>query len=328
LDIRYTALDLRAPEKCRFKYRLDGVDSDWVDANTHRTAHYNNVAPGAYHFHVLACNKDGVWNDTGASLDLELRPHLWQTWWFQSLAVAALVGTVVGIVRFILGQKMRQKLALLEMRHSLERERVRIARDLHDDLGSGLTHIVFQSEILASRNMAPGETQRRSRTIAEAAAETVKSLDEIVWAVSSRHDTLDSLLQYLSQFAAELFNETGISLTLDLPAEPPPIPLNAETRHNIFLAVKEALNNSLKHSHARRVELSVTVRGVELRIAVSDDGVGGVDANRLADHQRDGLANMRQRVRELSGTLSIESPPNQGTCIAMILPLQNPVANP
>jgi hypothetical protein len=164
LDIRYCAPDLRAPEKCRFKYRLDGVDPGWIDADTHRTAHYSDVGPGTYRFCVLACNKDGVWNETGASLGLELWPHYWQTWWFRSLVVAALIGAVGGVVRLILWQKMRQKLALLEMQHSLERERARISRDIHDDLGATLTQITLLSE-LAQReaNQPPKVGHGRNR---------------------------------------------------------------------------------------------------------------------------------------------------------------------
>src|SRR5579884_3214047 len=143
LEFRYTALSLTAPEKNRFAYKLDGVDHEWIEGGSHHSVSYYNIYPGHYHFRVVACNNDGVWNQTGAVLAFVLLPHFWQTWWFRGLIVLAGVVLVGGTVRYISWRKWRQKLALLELQHSLEQDRARIARDIHDDLGSTLTQITL-----------------------------------------------------------------------------------------------------------------------------------------------------------------------------------------
>jgi len=146
LEFRYTTLNLQVPENSRFKHQLEGIDSDWVEAGGSRTAHYNNVYPGAYRFRVLACNKDGVWNLTGASLAIVLRPHVWQTWWWQGLAAFLVVGGATGAALYVARRRMRRKLELFEQRVAIEKERGRIAKDIHDDLGSSLTRIMMLGE--------------------------------------------------------------------------------------------------------------------------------------------------------------------------------------
>ena len=195
LDIRYAALDLRAPEKCRFRYRLDGVDSDWVNADTRHTAHYNNVSPGDYRFHVSACNKDGVWNESGASLNLALRPHFWQTGWFRMLALAGLAGLAGGSARLITQRKMQRKLELMERQHALERERGRIAKDIHDDLGSSLTRIMLLGQRAKGELAERKEVGAHLEKIVDFSRGTIQAMDEIVWAVNPRNDNLDSFCQ-------------------------------------------------------------------------------------------------------------------------------------
>jgi ligand-binding sensor domain-containing protein/signal transduction histidine kinase len=327
VEFHYTCPDLRWPERLRFRYQLAGSDADWSDAGAQRVAYYGRLAPGEYQFRVMAGGASGEWREAEAGLRFIVVPLWWERASVRvaSLALGAL--TLGGAAWLTARARGRRKLARLQLQQARESERIRIARDLHDDLGASLTHVVLQSEMLASRAAAGEEAPRRARTIAEAAAEAVKSLDEIVWAVSPRHDTLDSLLQYLSQFAGELFEDSEVSLTLELPPEPPAIPLSAETRHNVFLAVKEALNNTLKHSQARHVRLRVVVREAAMEIEVADDGVGGVDPTSVAGRRRDGLPNMQQRLTALGGSLRIESPPKQGTRVTMVVPLQQPAAN-
>jgi ligand-binding sensor domain-containing protein/signal transduction histidine kinase len=312
LDIRYTALDLRAAEKCRFKYRLDGIDSDWVDAETHRSAHYNKVAPGAYRFHVLACNKDGVWNETGTSLGLELRPHFWQTWWFRTLALAVLVGLTGGSARFVTQRKMQRKLELAERKHAIERERGRIAKDIHDDLGSSLTRIMLLGQ-RAESNLAEREkVGLYLKKIIHFSRDTIQAMDEIVWAVNPRNDNLDGLVGYLNEYAAQLFQDTNIRCRLQMPITSQ-LTLPSEVRHDLFLAFKEALNNVLRHSLASEVHVQVFHTDSTVNIIIDDNGCGFDPAQGQNSRPGNGLRNMRKRLETLGGQMEIITRPGHGT---------------
>jgi ligand-binding sensor domain-containing protein/signal transduction histidine kinase len=312
LDIRYTALDLRAPEKCRFKYRLDGVDSDWVNAETHRAAHYNNVIPGTHRFHVLACNRDGVWNETGAYLDLELRPHLWQTWWFRTLAVAALIGLASGSARLITQRKMQRKLELMERKHAVERERGRIAKDIHDDLGSSLTRIMLLGQRAKGDLAERKEVGAHLEKIINFSRGTIQSMDEIVWAVNPRNDNLDGLVNYLVEYVDHFFEDTGIRCRLQMPIASQ-LTLPTEVRHDLFLAVKEALNNVLKHSMASEVQIQVVHDDSTVSIVIDDNGCGFDLEPARNGRQGNGLQNMRKRLDALGGQMELVTAPGHGT---------------
>ena len=312
LDIRYTALDLRAPEKCRFKYRLDGMDSDWVEAGAQRTAHYNNVAPGMHRFQVVACNKDGVWNETGASAGLELQPHLWQRWWAKTLALAALLGLAGGSALFVTHRRMQRKLELLQRQHAIERERGRIARDIHDDLGSSLTRIMLLGQRARSDLAEQKEVDVHLNKIINFSHDTIQAMDEIVWAANPRNDNLNGLVNYLVEYTDQFFQDTGIRCRLQMPIASP-LPLSTEVRHDLFLAIKEALNNVLKHSKATEVRVEVLSDGSTIDVIIDDNGRGFDLAHARNGNQGNGLQNLRKRMDALGGRVEIVTAPGHGT---------------
>jgi ligand-binding sensor domain-containing protein/signal transduction histidine kinase len=323
LDIRYTALDLRAPEKCRFKYRLDGVDSDWTDAETHRVAHYSNIAPGEYRFHVLACNKDGVWNETGASLRLQLQPHFWRTWWFRTLGFCALVSLVGGSARFATQRKMQRKLELAERRHAIERERGRIAKDIHDDLGSSLTRIMLLGRRVETDMAQDKEVDIHLKKIVSFSRHAIQAMDEIVWAVNPRNDNLDGLVGYLNEYAAQFFQDTNIRCRLLMPIASE-LTLGAEVRHDLFLAFKEALTNVLKHSGASEVHVQVSNVKSTVNVMIDDNGCG-FDLNHGTNGSRgNGLLNMRKRMDAVGGQMEIVSAPGHGTRLQFTVHVSSP----
>lgn len=318
LEIHYTALSFSAPEKVRFKYHMDGLDSDWVDGGTKRMAHYSYLPHGRYRFQVQGCNNDAVWNTKGASLELIVLPHLWQYWWFIG---AALLGGGTGIamtVRSVEKAKTRRQLERQQQAHAVERERTRIARDFHDDLGACLTHMIVLSELVKADKAKPREVEQHAVKIAGAAQKAVRGLGTIVWAVNPRNDTLDSLVQYLSEYAHDFFEASSIACHLDLPTEAPPISLTAEVRHNLFMVVKEALNNVLKHSGASQAYLRVRLKQGILEIEVEDNGHGFANTT-AATGGRSGLANMRQRSEMIGASLSIESQAGEGAAVRVQL---------
>jgi signal transduction histidine kinase/ligand-binding sensor domain-containing protein len=316
LEFQYTGLSFVAPEKVRFKYRIEGLEKDWLDAGTRRSVSYSFIPPGNYTFHVIACNNDEIWNDTGASLAFIVLPHFWQTWWFRALTIAVIAVAAGGAVWFEMSRRVRRRLERLERQHAVERERARIAQDIHDDLGASLTCITMLSQSAREEPQNPGEIASNLNRIYGTARELTRSMDEIVWAVNPRHDTLDSLASYLSRFAQEFLQTANIRCRLDVPVQFPPLPLTAEVRHNLFLALKEALHNVVKHAAALEVRVSLLLQAAVLTLTIEDDGRGfdvnaHLDPNRVAEG--DGLANMRRRLAEVGGVCEIISSPGQGT---------------
>ncbi len=320
LEICYAALSFRDPQKNRFKYKLEGWDLDWIDADARRIAYYNNIPPGNYRFHVLAANNDGVWNNTGASIGLYLEPHFWQTWWFLGLCGFTAVGAVAGVARYVTRQKMRRQLERLEQQHALERERSRIARDIHDDLGASVTHITLLSELSEHENQQ--EVLANTRKIGAACREIAQSLDEIVWAVNPAHDTLEGLVEYLSQSADEFLERSDIRVRLTATRKIPPCMIATEVRHQLFLSYREALNNVVKHAGATEIHIDLSVTHSQFQITISDNGHGFAMNSR--PNAGDGLGNMSHRLDAIGGQLEVSSQPGKGSQVKMTIELSIP----
>lgn len=237
----------------------------------------------------------------------------WQTWWFFWLVALSVLGGFGGTVRFLERRRYQVKLRAAEQQHALQQERSRIAQDLHDELGSLLTRISLLGGLLQEDKHNPNQVGTHAEKIAQSADQTVRALEEIVWAVRPGSDTLQSLVEYISHFASELFAEGPTRCRLDLPADVPPHPLPPDVRHNIFLIAKEALNNILKHAGARVVFLQVKTDGKNYRMLIADDGKGFDVGSMTADGHRNGLENMRRRAESAGGRLTMTSEPGEGT---------------
>ncbi|MGA2244165.1 MAG: two-component regulator propeller domain-containing protein [Verrucomicrobiota bacterium] len=330
LEFRYTGLSFDAPERVRFRYRLEEADPDWVEAGTRRVASYSSVLPGTYHYRIIACNGDGVWNEQGATLTLIVLAHFWQKWWFLGGAALGTVATGIGGVRLVVRRRLHRRLKRLEQDRMLEHERTRIAQDLHDMMGAKLCRISFMSENVRRNQTIQGELQDQIRSMADDSREVLRSLDEIVWAVNPEKDTLEHLVSYIAQYAQEYFRRTGIELDLEVPPQLPAQPLTSQSRHHLFLAVHEALTNLLKHSGATRANIAMNRRGSEFEIAVSDNGRGFDPADREAGAASsaagfgNGVGNMRRRLAELGGRCELQSRPGQGTTVRFAFSLDAP----
>jgi signal transduction histidine kinase/streptogramin lyase len=319
LEFQYAALGFSEPEKERFKYRLEGVDAAWIDAGMRRVAYYNNLAPGSYRFEVRAANRDGLWNDTGAALAVVLRPHYWQTLWFRGTLAGGVSGLVLGLTLYAGRRRMQRKLVILEQQQAVEKERGRIAKDMHDQMGAGLTQIGLLGEFVRRDADKNGDSKGHAVKISGLARELAQTLDEIVWTVNPRNDTLNKLGAYLAAYAEEFFRGTPVRCRLDIPPGLPALPVSAELRHNLFLTVKEALNNVVKHSRATEASLRLALEADRLELVIQDDGAG-FDPG-IAKFSRNGLSNMRERIAEIGGQLEIFSQPQKGTRISLQVPL-------
>ncbi len=317
IEFDYAALSFDSPDNNQYRYMLEGYDKQWNEAGTVQQATYTRLTAGDYRFRVIACNSDGVWNEVGAGVSFTVAPFYWQTWWFRVAVLAASILCVVVIVRFVSYRRLRWKLLLAEQEAALHKEKARIARDIHDQLGSSLTQIAITSKL--AKMDPPDAVVGHINEIAGIARRTAESVDEIVWAVNPRNDTLSSLLEYLGQHALDFLASAGIACEAEIPGKLPAIPLAAHMRHHLFLAVKESLTNVVKHAEASVVWLTVELPEGGLRVIVADNG-RGFEAGR--EHAgADGLRNMRHRMGELEGECRISSNLGHGTRVIFEVPL-------
>jgi signal transduction histidine kinase/ligand-binding sensor domain-containing protein len=322
-DFDFTAISFAAPERLLFKYRLQGADEDWIGPTTKRTASYTHLPPGNYRFLVSAANSDDIWNNAAKTIAFTVQPFFWQTLWFRVLGILITMGFVGLIALLITRQRYRRQLELAERQRGIERERARIAQDIHDDLGSSLTRIILLSQSARGDLDSPDIAAKGLDRIYDTARNLTRSLDEIVWAVNPRHDTLDSLATYLGKFAQDFLGAANIRCRLDLPVSVPSWPLTAEVRHNVFLAFKEALNNAVKHANATEVRISLTLQPSAFKLIVEDNGRGFSPPQTAPDatNTEDGLQNMRKRLTEVAGSCEIYSQPNKGTRVTFNVPV-------
>ncbi|MDR3459600.1 MAG: two-component regulator propeller domain-containing protein [Verrucomicrobiae bacterium] len=330
LSVRFelTAFDFRAPENVQFRHRLLGMENNWVENNwveeskSIRSATHQTLNSGEYQFEAVACNGDGDWSQNVTSITLAVAKSFWETWWFRSLVVLAFTGCIVAVVRYVSFRRLHNRLRVLEQQAALQRERARIAKDIHDDLGANLTQIAFMGELANQDRDEPNLVGERIRKISATARQAVKSLDEIVWAVNPRNDTLSHLLDYAGQFAVDYLRLIGIRCRLDFPETIPARELSTDLRHNLFLVVKESLHNIFKHANATEVHLRVVVDETALVIYIEDNGCGFTQAP--DDALSDGLRNMAHRMADIGGEFKVESQSGQGTKIILRLPWPAP----
>ena len=295
IELTYTAFSLLSPPKVRFKYRLDGFDAQWHDAGSRRTAYYPRLPPGSYRFEVLAANNDGLWSTSPAALALTVLPFWWERWQVRVAALGLLLVVTGVAVRFVVLKRTRAELAELERQHALERERTRIARDLHDDLGSRLSLIGLIAE------------GTEASVAARAAAET---LDQLVWTMNAQNDTAGSFAAYASRLAEEHLDAAGLTHRFHIQTGLGARELGAETRRQVYLAFKEAINNVVKHARATEVHISIGIEDQTLVVEVADDGCGFSAGS--GDPTGIGLAGMRERLEAIGGSAALTSTPGGG----------------
>ena len=319
LEVRFTSPTFTAPELTRFKYRLNQRDADWINLGGQRNVTFNNLAVGEYVFQVMAENSDGLWSLNPAEFRILVQPHFWQRTSFQAATLLGLLGCAAFTARRITQIRFRRKLEALRQQQQIEQERARIAQDLHDELGAGLTEISMASDLAEKPDISEHETRQYTHEIGTRARELVQRMDEIVWAVNPRNDSVASLSSYACEYAQLFLHPLNIECVLEVQSGLPEISLNAEQRYNFFLAFKEAINNIARHSGATKLRLAIHAENGRLVFLIDDNGRGFVpDAGRTG---ADGLRNIRERITRLKGECEISSQPGQGTRVMLRVPL-------
>ncbi|MBI5384153.1 MAG: ATP-binding protein [Verrucomicrobia bacterium] len=330
IEFQYTSPNTVLPERLRFRVRMAGLDLNWVDLGTRRESTYYRLPPGQYEFQVMTSGPQNDWME-GRGLKLEIVPRFWERRSLQFASALVLLATVAMIVWSVERSRSRRRLERLEAQRKLEQERARIAKDIHDDLGASLTHITMLSQSARTHLGDLPEAGAEVDQIYGTARALTRSMEEVVWAVSPKHDTLDSLANYLGIYAQDFAGASGLRCRLDLPAQLSQRPLNSQVRHNVFLAFKEALHNVARHAGASEVRVSLKQGEQEFTLTVEDNGRGfRIDhtataepapstrpARLLSGH---GLANMRSRLQEVGGRCEIEGQYGLGTTVRFVVP--------
>jgi ligand-binding sensor domain-containing protein/signal transduction histidine kinase len=319
IELHYTAISFAAPERASFRYRMEGLDSDWVEAGGRRVAYYYRVPPGNFTFRVSACTADGQWSEQSTALAVIVEPYVWERLWFRILMGMAAVSALAGAVRLVERWHYKQRLILLESQNAVERERLRISQDMHDDIGSVLTQVSQLSDLGQGEAAKSTPAFAQFQGIGRHARAAVQSLDEIVWATNPRNDNLPSFAEYVCRFADECCQSAAIRCWQEVPVGLPNIALRSELRHHVFLAFKEALTNVLKHSRATEVWLRLELTDREVILAIKDNG-RGCAADQPAPGGN-GLVNMQERLAECGGRVEFICLPESGMDIRFSFPL-------
>ncbi len=314
-SLRYAGLEYTNPSRNQYAYQLAGFEKDWISGGRRREVRYTHLDPGEYTFRVKASNNDGVWGEQPLEVRITIVPPFWKTSWFLGGSLIVGLAIVAGTARYVSQLKLRRTVQRLEQEHALERERARISKDMHDDVGASLTRITLLSDMASREAKGSDHASASIEKISGLAREVVANLDEIVWAVDPKNDTLDSLAAYITEYTSAYFESVPVHCRFDLPDKIPPHHLSADMRHNIFRAVKEALHNILKHSHATEVRLAFKLQDSSLEIVIADNGIGF--SPEKSSRFSDGLANMRKRMDDIKGSFAVVSKPGDGSTVTL-----------
>jgi signal transduction histidine kinase len=327
-EIKYAALSFINSENLRFKYKLEGVDDDWVEAGVRRTAYYSHVAPGSHIFRVLAANADGTWNLTGASVRVTVVPPFWRTWWFTALVTLVILGAVAAVWKFRIAQLRRVQVAqeafARQLIASQEAERKRIAAELHDSLGQSLVVIRNWAMLGASQIENNAPARQELDEINTIASRTINEVREIAYNLGPYHLERLGFEKSIRDMATRLAKSSGVNITTKLDAVDGA--LSSETQMSLYRVAQEALNNMAKHSRATETRIELKRESLGVRLTVTDNGCGfdpqTAKASEVPDVSRAGfgLNGMAERVRLLGGAFTIRSAPEQGTTVEAFLP--------
>lgn len=331
VEIAYTGLSFVKPEQIRFRYKLTGLDSDWIDADTRRTAYYSHLPAGEYTFTVIAANADGVWNTLGANLRVRVRPPFYRTWWF---IVAGVIGTF-GLVIFFYQRRVarlkheRGVQAAFSRRliESQERERTRIAAELHDGLSQSL--VIIKNRAVLSLT-TPDNTERafeQMEEISVAASEAMFEAKEIIYDLRPIQLDRFGLTRAVNAMLKKVGDAHELKFEIDI--ENLDGMLTKEAESNLYRMLQESINNIVRHSRATSAQVSLARQNDFVTLTIADNGKGFEASEALHKEQRAGgfgLLGIAERARLLNGHAEIRSAVDSGTRITISLPVTKNLA--
>ena len=306
-SISFAALDFADPSSNQYFYKLEGVDNDWVHAGNQSFASYTNIQPGHYTFIVTASNNHGVRNPKSTSLQIIITPPWYRTWWFYALVALTALSALYLFYRYRINQIKK-----------LFSIRSKIARDLHDDVGSTLSSISLMSQMAKDYSDQQSSEKELFETISFASKEAMELMSDIVWSVNPKNDKVSNILVRMREYAGNMLEAAGIEFQIELADDAKDLVIPMEKRKDFYLIYKEAINNMAKYSKAEKGKITLQKVHGKLVLRIEDNGKGfQVQENRSGN----GVVNMQQRANFIGAKLTIDSKPGHGTAIELELPI-------
>jgi ligand-binding sensor domain-containing protein/two-component sensor histidine kinase len=309
LVISFAALNLINPSQNQYAYKLESIDKDWVQSGNRNEVIYTNLPSGDYIFKVKASNNAAVWNEEGISLKIHINTPWWKTWWFYALCVITITLSIYTLYRIRINRIIAE--------HKL---RNKIARDLHDDIGSTLSGIklfsaMAQNKLQKERSGALDIVER----IGERSEKMMEAMSDIVWSINPINDSFEKMLVRMKQYAAEMMEPKNIDYNFSANEKVSKAKIDSAIRKEIYLIFKEIINNAVKHSECTRVNIEMDMTGKNFEMIVSDNGIG-IDLNSI-NGNGNGLNNFNYRAQEMGGEIKIISANKKGTTVKLIVPV-------
>lgn len=323
ISLRYNqnffSFEFAAPSyqgEVQYSWKLEGVDPDWIEGGTQNTANYTNLNGGNYVFKVRATSQPGVWSNQIAAISVHIIPPFWKRAWFFIVCALLVLGAAYAGYRYRINELLKRQAI-----------RNKIAQDLHDNVGSTLSSISVYSQVAKIHNMQGNNDNLQSvlERIAATSSEMISEMNDIVWTINPRNDSMQKILQRMESFAKPLLHTQNIQFRFQYDPAVMNVNLEMEKRKNFYLIFKEAVNNALKYSGCKKMEVCVQYRHHHLELLVKDDGVGfdrkTVDKKSAESLSGNGLNNMARRAKEMNGLCLIESQPGAGTTVRLKFPV-------
>lgn len=306
ISFEFASLDFNNPKQNSYSYILEGFDKNWQSTSSERRiANYTNLPPGSYNFKVKGSNSDGIWSNEEAKIAITIYPPIWQRWWF----ILFLVLSIGLIIYYISTLRIKNLLAI-------EKLKTKLAADLHDNIGSGLTEISILSELASFKDEnKESDSKKELKIISDLSRQLIDNMSDIVWVVNPQRDSLHDLIIRLKNSYGETLNSLGISFRVSNLEKLKDIKLPLDFKQNLYLILKEAINNAIKHSKCSVITLDTNARKDFIEISITDDGIG-IDENNIL--YGNGMKNIKQRAESIGGRVKWKSSPNQGTSLRFL----------
>ncbi|RYY66363.1 MAG: hypothetical protein EOO13_15880, partial [Chitinophagaceae bacterium] len=295
--------------KLSYFYKLEGADKHWLKADASLTASYNLLPPGEYNFLIESENGEGVFSET-TRLRIFIHPPFYKTWWFILLMAIVLAAAIYGAHRQRIAQLMR-----------VEKVRRRLARDLHDDMGSTLSTINILSSVSMNKLDVDNKSVKENLSkISSGSTRIMEAMDDIVWSINPQNDTMDKIIARMKELSGDLLDAKDIDYNFSVDEAGKELSFDMESRRQIFLIFKEALNNSMKYASCTKVDIVIRVQRKKFTMVIADNGIG-FDVKEAMAKNGDGLKNMKKRAADAGGQLLLSSSPESGTTVTLELPV-------
>lgn len=319
IGFEFAALEYSAPSKNRYKYRFPPFINEWTEIGTRREISFTNLDPGFYTLEVMGSNNDGTWSVEPARMGVQVFPPFWMTNTFRGIVLFMFSGMIAWLVWYLSQRKYRQQLRKLKYKMAVDQERLRISRDMHDDLGARLTQIRMMSEFASTEQSISKKVKSHFEDISKETKDVIQQFSEIVWSLNPNNNTLANLADFMVQYSENFCRKVNIPCRIQADEDFPGIPITSNVRHNLLSVLKEALNNAAKYAQSTEIKLTITLANGLFVVEIRDTGIGFNPSKIKSNGQ--GLTSMETRMESIAGKWDLKTSPKSGTHIRMSWPV-------